>query len=123
MLGALGAALGAFSPLLGQVVLGYAVSPSPAAPFCWVFCLSPREPVGPEGLCAQALSKSCRCHPSQAARPLISGYAALGLSHAVLGSAVLVLWVGQLASAPDAHPPEVSGVGALPGFWCGPPVR
>ena len=42
--------------------------------------------------------------------------AVLGLSHLVLGSAVLGLWVGQLASAPDAHPPEVSGVGALPGF-------
>ena len=27
-----------------------------------------------------------------------------------LGSAVLGLWVGQLASAPCAHPPEVSGV-------------
>ena len=39
----------------------------------------------------------------------------MGLSHPVLGSAVLGLWVEQLASAPDAHPPEVSGVG--------PPVR
>ena len=28
-----------------------------------------------------------------------------------LGSAVLGLWVGQLASAPGVHPPEVSGVG------------
>ena len=28
-----------------------------------------------------------------------------------LGSAALGLWVGQLASAPGAHPPEVSGVG------------
>ena len=37
--------------------------------------------------------------------------AALGLSHAALGSAVLGLWVEQLASAPDALPPEVSGVG------------
>ena len=33
-----------------------------------------------------------------------------------LGSAVFVLWVEQLASAPDALPPEVSGVGAPPGF-------
>ena len=50
--------------------------------------------------------------------------AALGLSHLVLGSAVLGLWVGQLASAPDAHPPEVSGVGALPGFqvWAPSPL-
>ena len=37
--------------------------------------------------------------------------AALGLSPAALGSAALGLWVGQLASAPGAHPPEVSGVG------------
>ena len=44
------------------------------------------------------------------------GGAALGLSHTALGSAVLVLWVEQLASAPDALPPEVSGLGALPGF-------
>ena len=29
---------------------------------------------------------------------------------------VLGLWVEQLASAPDALPPEVSGVGAPPGF-------
>ena len=28
-----------------------------------------------------------------------------------LGSAPLGLWVGQLASPPSAHPPEVSGVG------------
>ena len=61
---------------------------------------------------------------SLTARPLISQSAALGLSHggpanpaalglsgAALGSAVLVLWVGQLASAPVVHPPEVSGVG------------
>ena len=36
----------------------------------------------------------------------------MGLSHVALGSAVLGLWVGQLASVPDAHPPEVSGVGS-----------
>ena len=41
-----------------------------------------------------------------------AGGAALGLSHELLGSTVLGLWVEQLASAPDAHPPEVSGVGA-----------
>ena len=45
-----------------------------------------------------------------------AGGAALGLSPAALGSAVLGLWVEQLASAPDALPPEVSGVGAPPGF-------
>ena len=42
--------------------------------------------------------------------------ATLGLSHVALGSEVLGLWVEQLASGPDALPPEVSGVGAPPGF-------
>ena len=42
--------------------------------------------------------------------------AALGLSPAPLGSAALGLWVGQLASSPGAHPPEVSGVGGQLGF-------
>ena len=37
--------------------------------------------------------------------------AALGLSCTALESEALGLWVGQLASAPGAHPPEVSGVG------------
>ena len=37
--------------------------------------------------------------------------ASLGLSHSALGSTALGLWVGQLASAPVVHPPEVSGVG------------
>ena len=45
----------------------------------------------------------------------------MGLSHVAPGSAVLGLWVEQLASAPDAHPPEVSGVGAPPGFHVWPP--
>ena len=49
-----------------------AVSPRPAAPLCWVFCLCPRELVGPAGLCAQVLGRHCRCGPWQAARPLIS---------------------------------------------------
>ena len=40
----------------------------------------------------------------------------MGLSHVALGSAVLGLWMEQLASAPDAYPPEVSGAGAPPGF-------
>ena len=40
----------------------------------------------------------------------------MGLSPAPLGSAALGLWVGQLASAPGAHQPEVSGVGTPPGF-------
>ena len=42
--------------------------------------------------------------------------AALGLSCAASRSATLGLCVGQLASAPGVHPPEVSGVGAPPGF-------
>ena len=49
-----------------------AVSPSPAAPLCWVFCLCPKELVGPAGLCAQVLGRRCRCGPWQAIRPLIS---------------------------------------------------
>ena len=42
---------------------------------------------------------------------LLADPAALGLSRVALGSSTLGLWVGQLASAPSAHPPEVSGVG------------
>ena len=44
---------------LGQVFPDDAVSPSPAAPLCWAFCLPPREPVGPVGLCVQGLGRSC----------------------------------------------------------------
>ena len=32
-------------------------SRSPAASLCWVFCLCPRELVGPEGLCVQELGR------------------------------------------------------------------
>ena len=42
--------------------------------------------------------------------------ASLGLNQAAFRSEVLGLWVEQLASAPNALPPEVSGVGAPPGF-------
>ena len=49
-----------------------AVSASTAAPLCWVFCLCPRELVGPAGLCVQVLGRHCRCGPWQAVRPLIS---------------------------------------------------
>ena len=38
------------------------------------------------------------------------------MSHAAVRSAALGLCVRQLASAPGAHPPEVSGVGGQPGF-------
>ena len=50
--------------------------------------------------------------------------AALGLSCAAGGSAALGLCVGQLASAPSAHPPEVSGVGGQLGFqlWAPSPL-
>ena len=47
---------------------------------------------------------------------LLAGPAALVQSHAALGSTALGLWVGQLASAPGAHPPKVSGVDAPAGF-------
>ena len=67
---------------------------------------------------------------SLTARPLISQSAALGLSHggpanpaalglsgAALGSAALGLWVGPLASAPGAHPPEVQVWAPSPLIW------
>ena len=52
------------------------------------------------------------------------GSTALGLSRTVGQSASLGLCVGQLASAPSAHPPEVSGVGGHPGFqvWAPSPL-
>ena len=49
-----------------------AVSPSPAAPLCWAFCLCLRELVGPCGLCKLVLGRRCRCGPWQAIRQLIS---------------------------------------------------
>ena len=62
---------------------------------------------------AQGLSHVLRADP-----------AALGLSRTALGSKALGLWVGQLASAPSAHPPEVSGVDAPPRFqlWAPSPL-
>ena len=61
-----------------------AVSPNPAAPLCWVFCLCPRELVGPAGLCAQVLGRCCRRGPWQAIRPLISQSSHLGLGQALV---------------------------------------
>ena len=63
-----------FVPSLATLfaVVQPAVFRSPAAPLCWVFCLCPRELVGPAGLCAQVLGRHCRCGPWQAIRPLIS---------------------------------------------------
>ena len=69
-----------------------AVSPSPAAPLCWVFCLCPRELVGPAGLCAQVLGRRCRCGPWQAIRLLISQSSCFGLGlHAARRSRGIVL--------------------------------
>ena len=53
-------------------VIQPAVSPSPEASLCWVFCLCPRELVGPAGLCVQVLDRRCRCGPWQAISLLIS---------------------------------------------------
>ena len=65
-----------------------AVSPSPAAPLCWVFCLCPRELVGPAGLYVQVLGRRCRCGPWQAIRPLISQSSFFGLGSRQLGDPV-----------------------------------
>ena len=54
--------------------------------------------------------------PAALGLSLWASWTDLGQNHAALGSEVLGLWVEQLASAPDALPPEVSGVGAPPGF-------
>ena len=90
MLGALGAA---FSPLLGRVFPGNAVSPSPASALCWGFCLPPRETVGPAGFCAHGLGRS------------FSELVLLG-----------VVASRQPATHQVVFPPEVSGVGAQLGF-------
>ena len=71
------------------------------------------QPVDPVALC---LGPEQGADPAALGYSLSRGLAALGLSHVALWSPVLGLWVEQLASAPDAHPPEVSGAGAPPGF-------
>ena len=61
-----------------------------------------------------AVEPAALCLGGRSSRPgleSLRGGASLGLNHVALGSEVLVLWVEQLASAPDALPPEVSGVG------------
>ena len=74
-------------------VVQTAVSPSPAAPLCWVFCLCPRELVGPAGLCAQVLGRHCRCGPWQAIRLLISQSSSFVLGKRAAGrSSLFVLW-------------------------------
>ena len=61
-------------------------SPITAAPICWVFCLCPRELVGPAGLYVQVLGRRCRCGPWQAIWLLISQSSSLFLGHASGGS-------------------------------------
>ena len=55
---------------------------------------------------------------------LSGGRGRIGTESRTAWSAVLGLWVEQLASGPDAHPPEVSGVGAPQGFhvWAPSPL-
>ena len=74
-----------------------AVSPSTAAPLCWVFCLCPRELVGPAGLCAQVLGRRCRCGPWQAIRALISQSSSFVLGARKPG--LQPLWLGTRARA------------------------
>ena len=99
MLGALGAPSGQFSPLLSQVFPGTAVSPSLAAPLCWVFCLPPRERVGPAGLCAQGLGGRCSVPGASgvvtcwAARPLIGVCTYRGSLGLWAQAAGLLIWV------------------------------
>ena len=77
-------------------VIQPADSPSPAASLCWVFCLCPRELVGPAGLCAKELGRRCRCGPWQAIRPLISQSSSF-----VLGARKRLqpLWLGKRVRA------------------------
>ena len=73
------------------------------------------QPIQP--VCAWVLGLPAAADPaSRFGLTSLGGRGALGLSHKALESHVLGLWVEQLASAPDALPPEVSGVGAPPGF-------
>ena len=54
--------------------------------------------------------------PASLGLSLWAGLGCPGTESGGTGSEVLGLWVEQLVSAPDALPPEVSGVGAPPGF-------
>ena len=92
-----------------------AVSPSPEAPLCWVFCLCPREPVGPAGLCAQVLGRRCRCGPWQAIRLLISQSSSFVLGTLTSGFVKWFCawnessrWALCLASAQPAYPAGIS---------------
>ena len=83
-------------------VIQPAVSPSPAAPLCWVFCLCLRELVGLAGLCKQVLGRCCRCGPWQAIRQLISQSRSF-----VLGTRkrrLQLLWLGACVRAQQGDP-------------------
>ena len=85
-------------------------------------CLGSAQPADPAAWAWEARSQRIQplcareAHRAALGLSLSGGRGALGLNHAALGSEVLGLWVEQPASAPDALPPEVSGVGAPPGF-------
>ena len=79
-----------------------AVSPSPAAPLCGVFCLCLRELVGPAWLCTHVLGRCCRCGPWQAIRQLISQSRSF-----VLGTRkrwLQLLWLGACVRAQQGDP-------------------
>ena len=75
-----------------------AVSPNPAAPLCWVFCLCPRQLVGPAGLCVQVLVRRCRCGPWQAIRQVISQSSSF-----LLGSRARGFVLGTQAAGGSSH--------------------
>ena len=113
MLGALGAPSGSFSPLLGHVFPGSAVSPSLAALLYWVYYFPPREPVGPAGLCEQELAGRCLV-------PGPSGVLAQGQPGCLSCCARIPVFGPVCPVSPvtdlGAHPPKVSGVGTYSGF-------
>ena len=104
---------------MGRVFLGHAVSPSPAAPLCWAFCLPPREPVGPSELCAQELSRSFQ---NQCFFCLWSPAGSQAVDGVVFGLQLVadpLLWVhawGQPATDPVECSPR-SFLSVLPGGW------
>ena len=131
MLGTLSAPSGL---LLSQVFPGTVVSPSPAAPLCWAFCLPPREPVGPAEFCAQGLGRSFQ---NQCFFWLWSPAGSQAIDRVVFALQLVadpLLWVCAWGSQPliqlHAHPgafclcSQLAGrlSGCLPtrGFRCGP---
>ena len=97
-----------------------AVSPSLAAPLCWVFCLCPRELIGPAGLCAQVLGRRCRCGSWQAIRVLISQSSSFVLGMRAAGGSIRIgcgklargfVLVTQAASRPCAWEADPAALG------------